>query len=320
MNDIVVVGCGNIGSRLIQSLSNIDPKICGKMRITGLEPFPAAWPTAQARFAEENKGGHSLKMIETPKDLPSQADLIVFAMDARNRLAAMTDVLAVCRPKNILLEKILFTKPADYALANALVDDCGAKCWVNTSRNIWPGYQALKTKLEGKKITEFTVAGSDWGLACNAIHFLSAFECISGEKLKTLDIDLKTALVNASKRAGYKELTGTLSGVSPSGAKVTVSSLAEANVPITVKVNTEIGNFLIHEGKTIVDVANPAQESPFGLFYTSQLHGMFEKILTTGTSDLPTLEQSTHLHRLLLKALNEVFHGEASLAYECPIT
>lgn len=320
MNDVVVVGCGNIGSRLIQSLSNMSPDIVGKVRIVGVEPFLDAWPTVESRFAEANEGQHSLMMVDSPEGLPSCAELVVFAMDSRNRLEAMTNTLALCRPKTILLEKILFSKPTDYETAKTLIDECSAKCWVNTSRNVWPGYQALKGKLAGQKIVEFSVSGSDWGLACNAIHFLSAFEFITGDRLEALSIDLGSAVINSSKRAGYKELTGTLNGVSKAGAIVTVSSVAEQGVPITVSVKTESGEYLIHEGKTVKKLGGPDQEDAFRLLYTSQLHNMFEGIIRKAHSDLPTFSESSDLHLQLLKALNEVFFGKASLAYECPIT
>jgi len=321
MSNIVVVGCGNIGSRLIQSLSNVDSARYGVHNIIGVEPFPKAWPVVQERFEQENKGGHKLTLIESPMSLPEEADLMVFAMDARNRLAALTDALAVCRPKNILLEKILFTKAADYAIASELISEIGAKCWVNTSRNVWPGYQALKAELSGHSVSDFSVSGSDWGLGCNAIHFLSAFEYISGDEIVELKLDLDSVHLQDSKRAGYRELTGRLVGKSANGAQVTVESLEKPNVPISVAVQTSLGRYQINEGdQKVVSSARPNVESPFGLLYTSQLQCMFETILLTANSDLPTLTGSTRLHLLLISALNEVFHGNASLAYECPIT
>ena len=322
MNNIVVVGCGNIGSRLIQSLSNINSDKCGHYNIFGVEPFPQAWPTVQDRFEQENKGGHRLTLVEGPMSLPERRRFDGFCYGCPQPFGcALTDALAVCRPKNILLEKILFTKAADYAIAADLIAKTGAKCWVNTSRNIWPGYQALKTELSDNNITNFTVSGSDWGLGCNAIHFLSAYEYISGDEIVELKLELGSVELQESKRAGYRELTGRLVGKSANGAIISIESLAAPNTPISVAVQTNAGNYLINEGgQKIIKPTGADTEVPFGLLYTSQLHNMFETILMTGSSDLPTLENSTRLHLLLISSLNEAFHGDATLAYECPIT
>ena len=318
MKNVVIVGCGNIGSRLLQSVSNCTN--AGPLNIIALEPFKAAWETARARFEEANQGKHSFSLISAADELPKNADLMVFAMDARNRLAAMKSCFAKCSTNNVLLEKILFTKAGEYEEAQALVQGMGAKCWVNTSRNVWPGYQQLRKILANEIITRFDVKGSDWALGCNSIHFLSAFEFIAGEAISSLRLNKDTASIYQSKRAGYKDLTGELLGTSPSGASISVASLAEPDIAIQVTVTTENNVYEITEGKQVMSIDGGDPDHPFGLLYTSQLNGMFERILKDGKCDLPNLEQSTALHLQLISALNEIFHGDASLAYECPIT
>jgi len=315
---VIIVGCGNIGSRLLQSVSNV--KVDGLTEIIALEPFRAAWDIARERFDQENKGGYALTLVDNAGDLPARASLIIFAMDARNRLSAMQDVLPRCQTPHILLEKILFTKWDEYQAARALIDQAGAKCWVNTSRNIWSGYQIFKDDLAGQSITDFTVSGSDWGLGCNAIHFLSAFEFISGDPITALSVAPGTAAILESKRAGYQELTGTLVGKSENGAVISVASLPEPGIPISVNVKTANSDWAVQEGKQRDNLLDDQEPKPFDLLYTSQLHDMLEKIIVKGESDLPDFENSTRLHGLLIKALNGVFHGDKTLDKECPIT
>jgi len=312
---IVIVGCGNIGSRLLQSVSNTE----GARTIVALEPFRQAWDTAQERFNEMNAGGHSLVLTDRPSGLPDKAELVIFAMDARNRLAAMKDVLPVCQTSKVLLEKVLFTHWEDYAQAEQMLS--GKSCWVNTSRNVWPGYHAVKKEMNGAELLEFAISGSDWSMGSNAIHFLSIAEFLAGSPVRSLTIDPDTADIRESKRGGYKDVTGVLTGSLENGAKVNIASLDSEGEAINVTLRTSGGDFTIHEGQNLFFRNNsPDNKQAFEFCYTSQLKPMFDEILNKGTSPLPEFGASMALHKKMIEAMNAIFYGEPSLDKECPIT
>lgn len=318
MPNIVISGCGNIGSRLLQSVSNINDADIGKLDIYGIDPFQSSLDLSTERFHQENKGGHTLNMSTQASDLPKEAELLIVSVDAANRLTALKAVLEHCTPKAIILEKILFNKFEDFEIVQDILDDLDVPCWVNCSRNIWPGYQSLKKTLSGKAITSFTVSGSDWGLGCNAIHFIAALEFLAGEAVMDLEMDKDTAAIRESKRAGYKEVTGTLRGTLASGGKVSLSSLAEDGHAISVNIETGEDHYVITEGKTIS--LNGGAESPFPLLYTSQLTEPLLDILKNGHSDLPNYKDSVHQHRVMFKALNDIFYGADNSEVQCPVT
>lgn len=318
MPNIVISGCGNIGSRLLQSVSNIDDKKMGELDIYGIDPFQSSLDLSTERFLEENKGGHTLHMSTSPAALPEEADLLIVSVDAANRLAALTSVLEYCTPKAIILEKILFNKFEEFETVQKIIDDLGVPCWVNCSRNVWPGYQALKETLGGKKITSYTASGSDWGLGCNAIHFIAAMEFLTGDAVTELSMDKKTAKERESKRAGYKEVTGTIAGTTKSGATISLSSLAEAGHPIKVTIEAGGDTYEIAEGKTLS--VNGGEDEPFPMLYTSQLTAPLVQILKDGHSDLPSYTDSVHQHKVMFKALNEIFYGAENSETQCPVT
>ena len=318
MPNIVISGCGNIGSRLLQSVSNIDDADIGTLDIYGVDPFQSSLDLSTERFHQENKGAHTLHMSTNPADLPAEADLLIVSVDAANRLAALTSVLEHCKPKAIILEKILFNKFEEFDTVQAILDDLGVPCWVNCSRNIWPGYQALKETLGGKAVTSYTVSGSDWGLGCNAIHFIAALEYAAGEPVTSLAMDKDTALIRESKRPGYKEVTGTLVGTTASGGTISLSSLPEEGQPISVILEAGPDSYAITEGKTIA--LNGGGEAAFPMLYTSQLTAPLVQILKDGKSDLPSYTQSVHQHNVLFKALNDVFYGAGNSEVQCPVT
>ena len=318
MPNIVISGCGNIGSRLLQSVSNIDDTDIGILDICGVDPFQSSLDLSTERFAQENKGGHKLHMSTKTADLPAEAELLIVSVDAANRLAALTSVLEHCTPKAIILEKILFNKFEDFETVQTLLDDLGVQCWVNCSRNIWPGYKSLKDTLGGEAITSYTVSGSDWGLGCNAIHFIAALEFLAGEAVTELAMDKDTAAIRESKRAGYKEVTGTLRGKMASGGTISLSSLAEEGHSISVHIEAGNNRYVIAEGKTIS--MNDGEEMPFPMLYTSQLTQPLIEILKHGRSNLPSYTDSVHQHHVMFQALNDVFYGAGNSEVQCPVT
>jgi len=318
MPNIVISGCGNIGSRLLQSVSNIDDSDIGTLDIYGVDPFQSSLDLSTERFGQENKGNHRLHMSTNAANLPAKADLLIVSVDAANRLAALTSALKHCTPKAIILEKILFNKFEEFETVQAILDDLDVPCWVNCSRNIWPGYQTLKEALGGKAVTSYTVSGSDWGLGCNAIHFIAALEYIAGESVTSLTMDKDTAAIRESKRAGYKEVTGTLVGTTASGGTISLSSLPSEGQAISIILETGDDKYTIAEGKTIS--ANGGPDTPFSMLYTSQLTAPLVQILKEGRSDLPSYTQSVHQHRVLFKALNDVFYGAGNSEVQCPVT
>lgn len=320
MPNIVISGCGNIGSRLLQSVSNINDADIGTLDIYGIDPFQSSLDLSTERFQQENKGGHTLHMSTNSATLPPEAELLIVSVDAANRLAALTSVLEHCRPKAIILEKILFNNFEEFDIVQTILNDLDIPCWVNCSRNIWPGYQQLKDRLGGKAVTSYTVSGSDWGLGCNAIHFIAAMEYIAGEAVTALTMDADTAAIRESKRAGYKEITGTLRGATASGGTISLSSLAKEGQPISVIVEAKNDRYTIVEGKTIMAGKDESTITEFPMLYTSQLTTPIIQILKDHHSDLPTYKESVHQHRLLFGALNNIFYGAGNSEAQCPVT
>lgn len=318
MPNIVISGCGNIGSRLLQSVSNIEDTDVGTLDIYGVDPFQSSLDLSTERFHQENKGGHRLHMSTETSALPKEAELLIVSVDAANRLNALTAVLEHCTPKAILLEKILFNKFEEFEIVQNILDDLGVPCWVNCSRNVWPGYQDLRKELSSKSVKSYAVSGSDWGLGCNAIHFIAALEYLTGDHVKHLAIDPTTAAIRESKRAGYKEVTGTLAGTLTSGTTISLSSLPVEGQPISVKLEAGNDQYEISEGKTVS--LNGGAAAPFPMLYTSQLTGPLLDILKYGRSDLPTYADSVHQHRVMFKALNKIFYGAENSEVQCPVT
>jgi len=145
---IAIMGCGNIGSRLLQSLAQIDSGSI--IHIDAFEPIPENQIVAIQRFQEKlGDRGHQLRFVKTTQDFQRSYDLGIVATDARNRLCALSALLNSSKLTNLVLEKVLFTKASEYAAASTLLEQHQIKTWVNCSRSVWPGYQSLKNEIDG---------------------------------------------------------------------------------------------------------------------------------------------------------------------------
>lgn len=318
---LLVVGCGNIGSRLLQSLANVSSETCGHLDIHGLEPFEAARETAKSRFDEVNQSGHALTLHADISDAPKAFDLLVISVDARNRLAALSTALGHAKVKSAVLEKTLFVRESEFEKARALLLAGNVKTWVNTSRNVWPGYEWLKSEVAAHgPITGFKVSGSDWNMASNAIHFMAALEYISGYAVQELALKSDTVEVREAKRAGYREVTGVMSGALEDGTVFELASLRNTGLPVDVTVNIGERIYNISEGPQSVTVHPSHETKTFGMLHASQLEHMFESILTHGTCGLPSYDQSRALHQRLFNCLEDYLGQRNDGELVLPIT
>ena len=325
---VVFVGCGNIGSRLLQSVAKISPDVVGSaVDVYVYEPFSDAVETAKTRFSDVlGDRPHTLHTIESLSDLPAECDVAVIPTDSRNRLAALQSLAAHVRPKQILFEKFLFTQAEDYTVAQGLIDSLGSRAFVNTSRNAWRGYQQLKKQLNKTQINKISVAGPDWNLGSNGIHFLALFEFLLDQEIEHLSID-QVFSQTESKRSGYKEFSGVMKATAPNGGSLLLTSDPKGAPPLVVEIfgkdeNSDDVEIDIREsaGEMTVSIGAETKALPFEMNHASDLSHVFEAMINNEAPLLPGFKESAALHLKTMRVLNGVFHHNESLDLECPVS
>lgn len=315
--NVAVVGCGNIGSRLLQSLARVNGV---SLSVDGFDRSEAAREIALQRFDDVREGrANTLGFPEGPAD--SYA-LGVIATDSRNRLEALRNLVRRESPKRMVLEKFLFTRAEEYEAAAKLLTENRIEAWVNCSRNEWPGYAKLTAHLAADSIRSVRVIGADWGLACNAIHYLALLEYLTDSKIEDMGWIGGQPKVREARRPGYLELTGSLVGRTESDATFTLTSLASGGGQPEVTIKTTTGRYTIKEGDgmMLIETGGVVVEQPFEVALASQLAPVFERILIEGRSALPSFADSAELHLKAMAVMNEGFYGNRRLDAECPVT
>jgi predicted dehydrogenase len=228
-------------------------------------------------------------------------------------------LFAAADVRHLVLEKVLFQRPDDYDTVAALVAARGASAWVNCPRRLWPHYRALREEARGP--VHVSVTGSDWGLACNAVHFIDLAAWLGGDdewRFATAALDAGT---RPSRRAGYLEVTGTLTGTSANGSRVTLTSRPDGNLPALVSVEGASFRHVVREGEGKAWVQDAAaewrwREAASPALYQSQLSDrVVAELLESGRSSLTPLAASSRHHLAFLSALAQHMGVET-----CPIT
>lgn len=319
MYNVVIIGVGALGKRHLSSILNSTLELdvcCYDINGHALEGFE--W--------ENTYNNKKLTMVKTFKDLPQTIDFALFAMTANGRREMFDQLIEHCTVKNILFEKVLFQKVEDYEHVASRLKELRIKAWVNCARRQMNCYQDLKKELESAKEMRVNISGGEWGLACNAIHEIDLIEFLSGSSATKIDkLSLLPQIVD-SKRKGFKEVYGTISGHSGKCSYFSITCMKETHVPSVMTISTDIGQYIVfEENQKLVCMTKSGEydliERDFVMPYQSQMtQFVMEDILLTGESRLAKYDVSSRLHLEFIEPLIKFFNKNGWESNSCPIT
>lgn len=324
MKKIALIGAGNIGSRHLRALANVNIPL----DIYVVEPSKDAFELAMARFSQvENSREHSVKRLYA-KDLPDEIDLAVIATSSGPRFGIIEELTAKRKIRNIVLEKFLFPEEEQFFKVKGLFDKKDIKAWVNTTRRAAPFYKKLKDYLADASYISMLETGGKWGLACNGIHILDFFSMLQGDGQDyTVDTSCLDNAVYDSKRQGYIEFNGSITFSSNKGVAI-ITCFSGTECPMTMTIHSDKGFFEILEGKDECICRLPKNNyEPYSCKMENKptsvaMTNVYEDIINKGTCNLPVYDISMKLHLVFLRALlnkqNEITGNRNNTI--CPIT
>lgn len=307
MINCAIIGAGQLGSRHLQGLLTYQQ---GLLSIFIVDPSNESLSVAQQR-AEEIKHKHTLTFLKSYEDLPKQLEFVVVSTNSNVRLAVMEALFQHANVRNLILEKVLFPDSVHYTKACNLIKTNHVNCWVNHPRRMFESYHHLKSLFNTNKIYSFQLVGASWGLACNGLHFIDLFEFLTNSKLTSIDNALLDGKPIESKRSGYLEFDGTLTGTLNNKHNFTVTSLKNQNLiaPALSIMTDDLRIFIQESGTPKVYLLKKEngfaiQQIDFKMLYQSQLTGqLFEQIHTFDNCDLPTFEHASSTHQIFIESI-----------------
>lgn len=320
-NAILIIGAGQIGSRHLQALAQLD----ANYEITVFDVSEQGLALSKERLLEVESNGAIIHFTTRHPD-NCKFDLAIIATGAATRLSALKALTDNNEVKSIVFEKVLFQSVAQIQNAKHILRQKEIAAWVNCPRRMMPCYREIRDKLKATSPINVTIQGADFGLACNAIHFLDLFAYLSAD-VGTMSIEgtFNSTPVPA-KRQGCYEVFGKIEARSGphvfsmtcdevDGIEEIAVTVACDDIQITID---EINSTMVETTSSDNRVVNSDCRLPF----QSEMSQHFaESIIAFGKCELPTFNESAQLHEVMLPLFSDFFtaHGVQELD-ECPIS
>lgn len=325
MKNIAIVGAGQLGTRHLQSLASLEDK----NRILVVDPSEFGQDLAFERWNEtEKKANHKLSVHSNIKEInDSDIDLAIIATNSNVRKQVIDDCLDHLKVKYFILEKFLFQKIDDYKTIGKLLSDKTISTYVNCPRRLYPDYQIIKKNIDSRNKINLKVSGNNWGIGSNSVHFADLFLWLTGELVESWENELNAGFFD-SKREGFIEFSGGLTGRTKSGHTIQLSSNLGTPNKVTVEITDSQAKWTINEieGSMVkVKIENDSKtidNATFTVKRQSELTSdVAKKIFDTGHCLLTPYEDSANLHIPLLRVFKDHYSKSIETNQEsCPIT
>lgn len=325
---ILIVGCGELGSRHLQavaSLSDIDEVDIVDLRQEAIE-------LGKSRLAEISDTNADIKFrwfLELDKR-SSGGDLCIIASRAKVRPVLLKQVFKTLNYRYFLLEKVVAQSVEEYEDLLSFCKDNKIAAWVNCKSRAYGIHKYIKTKVEPNEPFIFCRIAGNHGLVSNGIHGADLFVFYAQCRIMNFINARIDNIPHPSKRGGdIYDLSGTLTGLSDKGSEFIISFAANHTSPDYISIVSPKGRFFIDHTQQFFLESYPdanwewkqinlAKEN----WAVSHMTKAFANdILAKGKCDLPTLEECFPAHKFILETLQPQFKRllNKNLDY-CPVT
>lgn len=293
---VAICGAGNLGRRYLEGTLN-----SGQVDAVHVYDITeGAFAACEQVVGDFGAGGAEVFLHRSLGDLPTRLDLVVVATTADVRPRIVTQLATRSQARRWVLEKVLAQDEAGLeklveATSNSLV-------WVNTSRRMMEWHRRLRDLIRGNGSISMLVSGGDWGLACNAVHFMDLLAWWSDEVPQRTDTSNLESVWGTSKRKGFREVFGSMSITYSAGSCLT---LVAGHEPGPIMIEVEVGGltWVIDESEGVARRSDGIEQFGSLELQSEVTPRLIDSVLGSDNCALPTLEESVETHRVLLRAL-----------------
>lgn len=299
MINILIIGCGNLGKRYIQSIDTHMKSY--NINLLLVDPY--------TDFTLIKLTNHKSTSFKDITNIPTQTsiDLAIVTTCADIRYKITKSLIDLFTIKYLILEKVLFQKEKHYHDMLKIFKENNIKVWVNTPRRTYDFYKNLKQQLNGDKIT-MEVTGANWGMACNSIHFIDLFCYLNDDY--NIDFTPTTLQLLPCKRPGFSELVGKYKNKNN-----TLSISCNQSTNFSLKKIIKSPKFTIsidNIGGTLHTTTGTTFKTPY---LSNHIYKFIKQIIDTNDCDLAKYENSMKIHIPMINLFNDTFKSDV-----CKIT
>lgn len=321
MAKILIVGCGDIGSRHLQAIA----KLPFPIDVEIVEPDEKNRTIAKTRLSEINfdKNEQNYSWYDSIQKT-SSSDLAIVATNAIPRFSIVRKLLENGH-KRFLLEKMVTQSISDYDIMLEKMTKFGAKGWVNLVHRYFEFFIKLKNLVNSNQPLHLSVVTGNWGAVGNAIHFLDLFAWLCNDyKIKLNGDNLMNKILPNKRGKELIELAGTITASSTNESTLTLTFLPYDELPYMINLVTDDFHLILDEtNNKVFPIRNcPPDLQHFTYQPVSQTTTKIVKdIIETGECKLPKLSEIKFIHdeliRIFSKHLEKLTNKREKI---CPIT
>ena len=304
MNSVAIVGLGNIGFRHLQAIA----------QLPDLENIYVIDPDSKInnKLNDINAAAkiHKFESLSEFINSKPALNLLISAVPTDIQFEIMPQILTM-QSEVFLFEKPFAQSKSKYDAILALLNKNHSQTYINYQRNMWAGYRRIRDELSLNKDQKIhlEVYGNNWGLGCNAIHFIEAFRMITdAQSISAISAQMEVSRIEHKRGKQYEEFIGTISFRSELGHSLQVTSGnfsdASGNVFLTVFQEGLPRFFVDDEAGEITDLLTNEKTKHLQSF-VSRTTFEFAKAIQVGqqANMLPTVDQARISHFAFYDAL-----------------
>ena len=323
-SNILIAGSGNIGSRHLEGLTKVKIPINITIYDINKKVFRSSKKLIKNLIKE--KYIKNIFFTDNIKDLGSYYDIAIIATNSKCRKKVINELYYKTNIKNIIIEKVAFQNLVDFKYILNLFKKNDSNSWVNCPRRMLFLYKNIKKKMIKQKNITIIIDGCNWGMACNAIHFIDLLSFITGKKNISINTSKLEKKIYKSKRKGFIEINGQMIIKSEGHKLILNENLLKNKTPI-ITIKNKNYFYEIHENNNHYYFANKKnnwkrKKYKYRHYFQSELTNILvEQIIKNKKCDLIDFVNSSILHKKLIQSLNKFLNNVTGKKYiNCPIT
>ncbi len=322
---ILLVGCGQIGSRHLQAVSCL--KEVGYVDVVDCHDGSLAMGQTRLKDVSDANPAIVYRWIKVVDSSSQGADLCIVATSARGRFELIKEIFEKTGVSQFIIEKLVSQSLSEYQGLMVFAQQHDLKIWVNCPTRAFRIHQYIKSKMDSNQPFVFSQIGGNFGLACNGIHYADLFLFYAGAgEIQSAGAVIDPILHPSKRGKDFFDLSGVLTGYSSNGSKMILAYARDHVLPDVVTIMTKQARFMVDiiggwaqesaagESWQKIDVASNTNVS-----YTTKV--FCTDIFSRRTCALPTLEECWPAHQYILTELlphfNQLLKTENQF---CPAT
>jgi len=307
VGNIVIIGCGGIGSRHLQGAAkstSADSIQCVDINDGNI--------AIAAKRLDEVEHDKKVSFYNTIDDIEGDVDVCIVATPAAPRKKIIFDVLEHTNVKSFILEKVAFQSEEDFISVIERFGEKGIKCWVNCHSRTEHRYKFIRNRLNKSFPIEIeSLYPPNFNLASSMVHCLDLFCYFCNDYRIELDLCGLDKETYSSKHLNCIEVRGAVKVQNASGDRMTIKQ--GAVLAQTYNIKNGSSRYLSSEDTDSFTVTAPDSKNVINskfLWQNSLTNLYIDDIMGYNECELPTLEESFEIHKTMFESLREYFNLE----------